>query len=463
LRQPVSSPLEQPAAPDAQLHTRRHPPVSKRGSLFLLILIGSLLILFASLTLRNLPQLIQQPAAQKAPLHSSASQIQDQDDSTPLALFPGSATQASLTLPAEDYVLYEQQKNIYFTSAAGGPPHVIATPGYIYNRAVSPILMPDGQLLYGGDGLWITDVFTGGAIQIAPLPPGQVITSMALSRDGTTIAWSTEPVDGNGMVNIYAGPLTNSMLVYQQSASDCPCFRVFSFLNAAGVQPNTVLLLTDDRGDHRAVRYGLWAFSMNSLPPQDPQPLLDENPQQGPLTLVPATNSLLYSTYEGLVPPPTDNSVPDDIAALNYANSLSIATIDTKSLVLGTPSIILPEQHQLSSSAEYHWVTTPRFSADGHTLVFVEFSSDAQAPFDRHNALYTVQVTGSGAHLHVGKPRLLATATSLLLELGPWMNSNVLTFYSDGVLYALDIHSGAMSTIVQTGTYAHIVAIVEQG
>jgi hypothetical protein len=179
--------------------------------------------------------------------------------------------------------------------------------------------------------------------------------------------------------------------------------------------------------------------------------------------LVHSTNTLLYSTYEGLIPPPTDNSVPDDIAALNYANSLSVATIDTKSLALGTPSVILPEQHQLSSSAEYHWVTTPRFSADGHTLVFVEFSSDAQTPFDRHNALYTVQVTGSGSHLRAGKPRLLATATSLLLELGPWINSHVLTFYSDGVLYALDIRSGAMSTIAQTGAYAHIVAIVEQG
>jgi Tol biopolymer transport system component len=108
-------------------------------------------------------------------------------------------------------------------------------------------------------------------------------------------------------------------------------------------------------------------------------------------------------------------------------------------------------------------VTTPRFSPDGHTLVFVEFSSDTQAPFDRHNALYTIQVTGSGPHQYVGKPRLLTTANSLLLELGAWINSHVLTFYSDGALYALDIRSGAVSTIAQTGSYAHIVAIVEQG
>lgn len=463
MKQQVSSPPEQLTSSVAQSLTRQRSPVSKRGSVFLLILIGLLLVLFAGLTLRNLPQVMQQPAARKVPLQSSATQIQDQDDSTPLAPFPGSATQPSLTLPAEDYVVYEQQKNIYFSSAAGGPSHVIATPGYIYNRAVSPLLMPDGQLLYSGDGLWITDVFTGVATQIAQLPPGQVITSMELSKDGTTIAWSTEPVDGNGMVSIYAGPLTNSVLVYQQSASDCPCFRVFSFLNVASVQPNTVLLLTDDRGDHRGVRYGLWTFIINSLPLQDPQPLLDEDPQQGPLALLPATNTLLFSTYEGIVPPPTDSSVPDDIAALNYANSLSLAIIDTKSLTLGASSIVLPEQHQLSNSANYHWITTPRFSADGHTLVFVEFSSDAQAPFDRHNALYTVQVTGSGLHRYIGKPRLLATANSLLLELGFWINNHVLTFYSDGALYALDIHSGAMSKIAQTGAYAHIVAIVEQG
>jgi Tol biopolymer transport system component len=108
-------------------------------------------------------------------------------------------------------------------------------------------------------------------------------------------------------------------------------------------------------------------------------------------------------------------------------------------------------------------VATPRFSADGRTIVYVEFSSDSQAPFDRHNALYTVQVGGSGSHLQVGKPRLLATASSLLLELGPWLNNRILTFYSDGSLYALDIRTGATATIVQTQAYAHIIAVVEQG
>jgi hypothetical protein len=427
----------------------------------LLTLIALLLILFSGLALYTLPQILQQPAVQGASTNSSATQAQDQGDIIPFSL-PGSAAQSPLVLPEEDYVVYEQQKNLYFVPASGGLPHLIPAPGYVYNRAVPPMLMPDGQLIYSGDGLWITDIFGGTAVQVAELPRGQVITSMVLSHDGTTVAWSTEPVDGNGMASIYAGPLLDSSLVYQHSAADCPCFRLFSFLNATGIQPNTMLLLADDRGDHRAVRYGLWTFN-TALPLQDPQPLLDEDPQQGPLELFSSTNTLLYSTYEGIVPPPTDGSVPDDIVALNYANSLSLATIDAKSLTLSSPYVVLPEQHALSNNANYRWVTTPRFSADGHTLVYVEFSSDTQPPFDRHYALYTVQVNGTGSHLRAGKPRLLATASSKLLELGVWLNNHVLTFYSDGTMYALDIHSGAIATIAQTRVYAHIITVVEQG
>lgn len=427
----------------------------------MLTLIALLLILFSGLALYTLPQILQQPAEQGASANSSATQAQDQGNIIPFSL-PGSATQSPLALPEEDYVVYEQQQNLYFVPASGGLPHLIAAPGYVYNRAVPPILMPGGQLLYSGDGLWITNIFGGTAVQVAELPQGQVITSLVLSRDGTTVAWSTEPGDGNGMVSIYAGPLLNSSLVYQHSAADCPCFRLFSFLNAPGIQPNTMLLLADDRGDHHAVRYGLWTFN-TTLPLQGPQPLLDEDPQQGPLELVSSTNTLLYSTYEGIIPPPTDGSVPNDMAALNYANSLSLASIDAKSLTLSSPSVVLPEQHALTNNADYHWVTTPRFSADGHTLVYVEFSSDAQPPFDRHNALYTVQVNGAGSHLRIGKPRLLATASSKLLELGVWLGNHVLTFYSDGTMYALDIRSGAIATIAQTGTYVHIIAVVQQG
>ena len=57
---------------------------------------------------------------------------------------------------------------------------------------------------------------------------------MALSNDGTMIAWSTEPVDGTGNIDIYAGPLAAPTIVYEQPALDCPCFRIFSFANGVG-------------------------------------------------------------------------------------------------------------------------------------------------------------------------------------------------------------------------------------
>ncbi|HLH61190.1 MAG TPA: hypothetical protein VKV20_05850, partial [Ktedonobacteraceae bacterium] len=124
--------------------------------------------------------------------------------------------------------------------------------------------------------------------------------------------------------------------------------------------------------------------------------------------------------------------------------------------------VILPRQHGLSNIADYHWVTTPTFSPDGHTLAYVEFSSDAEAPFTRHSALYTVQVSGTGQHLHVGRRQLLATTSAHFVELGAWLNSRILTFYADGSLYALDVNSGEVATIIQTGAYSQVVAIAQQ-
>ncbi|MBV9690812.1 MAG: hypothetical protein JO202_14025, partial [Ktedonobacteraceae bacterium] len=276
--------------------------------------------------------------------------------------------------------------------------------------------------------------------------------------------WSTEPLDGNsdGNVAIYAGSLRQSALVYQHSIADCPCFRVFSFINGMGKQADNTLLLTDDRGDHHAVQYGLWKFDLADSPLADPQPLLGEDSQQGPLALSSSTNTLLYSSYEGFVPAPTDSSVPDDSNALSYANILSLANINSSRLTLDAPQTILPAQHNLSNSAAYHWVTTPLFSPTGHTLVYVEFSSDAQAPFDRHNALYTVQIGNTNSQSHMSKPQLLATSTSFFVELGPWLNNQVLTFYSNGSIYALDIGSRTVATITHPGAYAHIIAVIGQ-
>jgi hypothetical protein len=282
---------------------------------------------------------------------------------------------------------------------------------------------------------------------------------MALSSDGKMLAWSTEPANGSGSLVIHAGPLTSPSVVYQQSALNCPCFRIFSFMNGSSAQADHTLLLTDDRGSHQAVQNGLWSLDI-STNQATPQPILAGDTAQGPLALAPFGNTLLYSSDEGTVPAPTDNSVPPDVAALQYSNSLSITTLSGTPLTIGSSQTILPEQDNLSNSAQYHWVTTPVFSPDTHALAYVEFSSDEQEPYDRHSAIYTVQVSGSGAHLRVGKPQLLATTTSQLVELGPWYNNHILTFYADGALYALDIQSGSLTVFAQPSSYARIVAVV---
>ncbi|GAC1566430.1 MAG: hypothetical protein NVS3B14_08610 [Ktedonobacteraceae bacterium] len=364
-----------------------------------------------------------------------------------------------LQLSNGEYVIYEQGNTLYLVSSTDNYAQVIPTRGFISNNATPPILMSSGLLLYSGDGIWMTDVFGGTPTQIATLDTGQVITSMALSNDGKMIAWSTEPDNGDGMLVIHAGPLADPAIVYQQSALDCPCFRIFSFMNGTSAQADNTLLLTDDRGSHEAVQYGLWSFDISATPPAL-QPILDEDPEQGPLALTPSGNTLLYSSNEGAVPFPTDQSVPSDEAAFSYANSLSITPLSGSPPAAGQTQIILPEQGNLSNSAQYHWVTTPTFSPDAHTLAYVEFSSDEQEPYDRHSAIYTVQIYGSGAQMRVSKPQLLATSTNRLVELGPWYNNHILTFYADGALYAIDTQSGSLTSFAQPSSYAHIVAVL---
>jgi hypothetical protein len=65
--------------------------------------------------------------------------------------------------------------------------------------------------------------------------------------------------------------------------------------------------------------------------------------------------------------------------------------------------------------------------------------------------------------LRVSQAQLLATSNVRLLELGAWFDNHILTVYGDGSLYAIDIQSGAVATIVQTGAYARIIAVVGVG
>lgn len=448
---------------------------AKAGIFSLLTLISVLLLLLSGQLVLNL---FQPDAGQVTPVTANAhphptltpkgtatltptptQDVNAASSSFPPIYTPDNVTPPSLQLPAGYFLIYEQTTQLYLISSASNSSQIIPTPGYIYDEAVPPILTPSGQLLYSGNGIWLTNPFGGTPIQIAVLPPGQVITSMALSNDGKMIAWSTEPVQGTGNIDIYAGPLASPSIVLEQSALNCPCFRIFSFMNGVGSQADNILLLTDDRGSHEAVRYGLWSLDLTHTP-ATPQSILDENPQQGPLAMTPSGNGLLYSANEGAVPLPTDNSIPADIAALSYANDLNLATVSSSSLALGPSQVILAEQGNLSNSAQYHWVTTPVFSPDGHTLAYVEFSSDSQDPYDRHNALYTVQVSGSGTRLHASKPRLIATSTEQLVELGAWLNNHIITFYADGYLYAMDLQTDAITTLAQPATYARIVAVM---
>jgi hypothetical protein len=388
-----------------------------------------------------------------------------------------------LHLPGGHYLVYEQPYNPnlpsnpknpqnpnsrqgnLFLVPLGGVPHVLNAPGYIYSQAVRPLLTPSGQLLYSGDGIWLLDLFSGNALQLATLSAGDVVTSMALSNDGRFLAWSTEPLNGSGTIKIYAGPLADPRLVYEQSTSDCPCFRVFAILPETTHGLLADLLLTDSRGSHEAIQYGLWVLSV-PMPPAEgavPQLLLEEDPQQGPLLLSPSNRLLLYSPDEGQVPYPTDNSVPADIASLSYANSLSIAPLSSSPPQLGSSRVVLPAQSALRSIADYHWVTTPLFTPDERTLVYVEFSSDDQPPYGRHSALYSAQISDGNGHLQVRSPKLLATSTAALLELGIWLNAHTVTLYADGNVFALDLSSGAMATLVQPHSYVRVLAVVGSG
>ncbi len=453
--------------------------LSKLGLVTFFVLIGLSLILFSGQILvgiaqTNAPGTAQAagpapstpsgPAGQSSPLPTTtATGVATPQVTAALPFFsPDNATATPLQVPIERYVVFQGPTHILLISTTDNSVRPLYTPGYSYTQAVPPVLMPDGQLVYSGSqGIWQTNVFTSQQpTQLVQLEVNTTITSLVLSPDGKMMAWSTEPTDGNGSIDIYAGPLTDLMLIRQQSALDCPCFRIFSFLNGSGTGVDATLLLTDDRGSNETVQYGLWSLDLTN-PTVDPQLILDEDPQQGPLALSTGGNTLLYSTYEGAVPVPTDGSVPVDVAALSYANSLNITSLSGSPLLLGDASVVLSEQHNLANNAQYHWVTTPVFSPDGGTLAYIEFSSDAQDPYDRHSALYTVGLSGAGNQMQIGKPALVAVSTANLLELGPWLNSHIVTLYGDGMLYALDIQSGALTLLAHPGGYLRILGVID--
>jgi hypothetical protein len=264
------------------------------------------------------------------------------------------------------------------------------------------------------------------------------------------------------MISLYAGTLTNPQLVRQQSNLVCPCYRIFSYLHGSTSIADNTLLLTDDRGSSQAVQYGLWSLD-TSTTDATPAQILSEDSQQGPLALSPDDNMLLYSTYQGLVTVPTDGSVPGDVAALTYANSMSIGTLSGSPLTLQDTHVILAEQHNLSNTASYHWVTTPVFSPDRSTLTYVEFSSAAQPPYNRASSIWSVNLSTSGSTLEISKPVLVATSTAGLLELGIWFNNHVVTPYADGAIYAIDVQNATLAELAAPKGYLRLLGNIGTG
>ena len=453
---------------------------SRVGIVGLFVLIGLSLALFSSQIILGLTQVspahteqqgIAQETHRTSTPQSSASPTVTQGieptvtPTAPLPFYaPSNTNMSTLQLPSGHYIIYETPTHIRLVSTTDGSTLSLYTPSYAYNLAVKPVLTPTGQLIYAGsNSIWITDIFDQQPTEIAQASPNTVIASLALSQDGKMIAWSTEPSNGTGQISIYAGPLASPVLVFQQSIQNCPCFRVFSFLNGTTATDDNTLLLTDDHGSGEALQYGLWSLDI-SAPLASPRQIMDETSQQGPLTFVPYSNTLLYSPYEGAVPAPTDFSVPSDVAALSYPNSLSIATLSGSPLTLNDSQVVLPGQANLASNAARNrWITTPSFSPDGQTLVYVEFSSDTQPPYDRHSAIYTVQVSGSGSSLHVSQPHLVTISTTKLLELGAWLNSHIITLYGDGSIYAMDVQTGVLDLLASPGGYLSILGTIGAG
>lgn len=426
-----------PSEPETR---RRRLPVSK-GGVFLFLLIICLIL---AVTGRQIIHAWPRTSAASPTTGSSQT-------AAPLQL-PGGAALSALNLAGSHTVIYQEQNHIYTVAVPGGASHVLNTPGYLYNRAVPAIVTSSKELIYSGNGIWALSLPDGSARQIATFPSDQVITSLVVSQDGSSLAWSSAPANGNGITRLYAGSLEHTVQIYQQSALKCPCYRAFSFLN----QSTTTLLLTNDRGDHRSAHYGLWTLDLSQGTAAQPQEILSDADQQGPLALTAQGNRLLYSTFQGYVPWPTIGA-PSDIMSLAYANSLSLMSIEGKQHQPGKSQVLLPDQGDLINTQSYHWVDTPQFAPDSQTLAYVEFASSSQADFPRQYALYTADLHGQTAT----EPQLVVSSTAKYVELGSWLSNSIVTFYADNALYALDVQQHTVATLVTTGAYAHIVAVIE--
>jgi hypothetical protein len=449
--------------PEVEPQPARHnislPPQHKWSVLAFLIVILVLLVIFAGAFVDALMQ-----AA--TPTARTGLQLRSVFQGRNRTVLP------AMDLPLHRTILYEQRGNIYSyttpatqaseqdhskqaTPGAVPRPVQIQTPGYEYRRALSPVVTSERQLLYAGAGLWMNDLEHNQPSQLVRLDETQEVTSLVLSRDGSQLAWSSAPKDGHGMIQIFAGPVKATKLVYQQQAGQCPCFRVFGFLPADGLAGHTTLLLTNDQGDNGPIQHGLWFLSLMGEALARPVQVIASDPPQGPLALSPRDATLLYTTYNGNVAVPGGLSA--DLATVEYANSLVVADVQKHSPYLKNAQVVLAAQNEQRSTALYHWVTTPEFSSDGQMLTYVVFSAEGQGSFTRTNALYVVDMHASAS---LGRPLLLATTPARYVELGSWWDANTVTVFVDNALYALDMRHARVAKILQTDSYVRTVAVL---
>lgn len=373
----------------------------------------------------------------------------------PLSGPPGTA--APPRLSTDVGVVYNDDDGIYLLTADAVGPEKLNTPDY--SSLVSPHVTSNGHLLYVGEkGLYLIDLSrrdSARTLQIASInSQAQIIASTAISLDGQTVFWSVEPHNGKGAITLYTATLTNTgvsapTVLSTQPAGACPCYMLFG-VGPTGTDGAPSLLLTDDLGTPAGQGTGLWSLDLASK--QVGPALLDDNQGQAPLALSADYSHLAYAPATGQVPEPTDSSVPNPVANQPYGNSIAVSAWGSSNL--GNQVTLVPQQTTVSTFSSYHWITTPFFSPDGHTLAYIQFSADDQGPYDRHNTLYIADTAG------INTPVVVANFNTLLVELGGWLDSHTLILYSDNGIYALDINTSAISLLASTFIYSHIIGLV---
>jgi hypothetical protein len=211
------------------------------------------------------------------------------------------------------------------------------------------------------------------------------------------------------------------------------------------------LLLTDNLGTPADQGTGLWSFDQQQQ--LVGSELLAEDQGQAPLALSADHTLLAYAPTTGEVPEPTDSSVPAQVGSQPYGNSIAVMSANASGS--GKPITLVPAQTNVHNFSSYHWITTPTFSPDNHSIAYIQFSSDDTGPYDRHSALYVAPTNGSSA------PKVVASFNSRLVELGGWLDSHTLLLYADQGIYAINTQTAAISLLAVVKQYSRIVGLVQ--